>query len=1174
MSEDDLQNVEGPYRLLFERNPQPMWVQDRETQVILAVNDAAIQQYGYSREEFLRMKIQDMYPPEGTPAFIESISSKTDSQIQVGKWHHRKKDGNLIEVHLVSQDLDFAGRPAVLMILHNVTESRQAEEELYRVNRVLLAISECGQALVRSTQQQKLLIDICQIIVEQGGYALAWVGFAQYDEAKTILPVARAGAASKLLDHFQFSWADNLFGQDPAGIAVRTGKLAINRHSPGGRRRKAAQRKGFWEYPASIALPLIHNENILGVLNIYAMESDAFGPEEVRFLIKLGDQLGFGIASLQDRAASERAKEALLKSEELLRNAFDNAPIGMALVHFDNRILEVNRALCDILGYSREALIATTLEALTHPDDRGIELEHKFRIIAGLNQIFQIEKRYLHADGHVVWGQLSVSLVTDVNGRPMYYLSQVEDITRRKQALESLQESEYRYRSLFMAAQRQAQELALLDKVRTALAREIDLPILFRTVVEAIAGTFGYTLVSLYLCENDSLVLQHQVGHQNTIARIVMGADVASQVTRSGKPMILEDAHTDLTFADPVKGIQSEVCVPLFDQGIVVGVLKVESVQGEILTRADLRLMTALSEHVSIAIGRARLFSHMSESEERYARAVEGANDGLWDWDLNTGLVYYSPRWKSMLHYAAHEISSSIEAWFGRVHPDDMDHVRLGMTAHLEGISPNFENEHRILDREGRYRWVLCRGVAVRDIHGTAQRIAGSMTDITLRKQAEERLLYDALHDALTGLPNRALFLDRLHHVIQNVLRYPDHHYAVLFLDLDHFKMVNDSLGHSSGDELLIMIAERLKSCLRPGDTVARLGGDEFVLLLENIETVAEAALVAERIQIQFAPPFKINGQDVFTAASVGIVWGTPEYRHPGEVLRDADIAMYRAKAMGKACYQVFDTHMRDNVVSRLELEAALRRALEQQELRVYYHPIMSLTSNRLLGIEALVRWESLEKGLIHPKDFIPMAEESSLIVPIDRWVLRESCSHMAEWTAQYIQEPPLVLNVNLSSKQFTRPDLINYVQGVLTATGLNERSLKVEITESVIMADMEYAVAVLTQLHGMGIQICIDDFGTGYSSLSYLFQLPVDTLKIDRSFIERLEQGESAEIVHTIVELAHNLGMDVIAEGVETEAQWSLLHDLGCDAGQGFLIALPMSNLDLEAFLRSYFKK
>jgi len=567
----------------------------------------------------------------------------------------------------------------------------------------------------------------------------------------------------------------------------------------------------------------------------------------------------------------------------------------------------------------------------------------------------------------------------------------------------------------------------------------------------------------------------------------------------------------------------------------------------------------------------ARLFTSIRESEERYARAAQGANDGLWDWDLKNRTVYYSTRWKSMLGYREAEISDSIDEWFNRIHPDDIGHVKLDLTAHLEGVSQNFENEHRIMDREWTYRWVLSRGVAVRDPDGVAYRIAGSMTDITQRKRAEEQMLYDAFHDALTGLPNRALFLDRLDHVIQNLDRYPDHHFSVLFLDLDTFKEVNDSLGHSAGDQMLISIANRLKACMRPTDTFARLGGDEFVVLLENIKDIKEATQVADRIQMQLAIPFKINNRNVFTSASMGIVWSIVGYRHSEEVLRDVDIAMYRAKAQGKACYQVFDIQMRENVVTRLELEADLRQALERHELVVHYQPIISLDNKSLAGFEALVRWKSPIKGLIYPKEFIQVAEESLLIVPIDRWVLRESCSFMVQLSVHLPKEVFLTLNVNLSSKQFTHHDLTQFIQETLMLTGLNEQNLRIEITESVIMEDIEYAIGILDKLHKSGIQICIDDFGTGYSSLSYLFRLPVNALKIDRSFICRLDNGESSEIVHTIIDLAHNLGVDVIAEGVETDTQWKILKQMGCDYCQGYLISHPMDGSEVEKFIQIY---
>jgi diguanylate cyclase (GGDEF)-like protein len=400
--------------------------------------------------------------------------------------------------------------------------------------------------------------------------------------------------------------------------------------------------------------------------------------------------------------------------------------------------------------------------------------------------------------------------------------------------------------------------------------------------------------------------------------------------------------------------------------------------------------------------------------------------------------------------------------------------------------------------------------------------------EIAERKKAQEQLLHLALHDTLTGLPNRVLFVERLKQALDRFKQQPEYKFAVLFLDCDRFKVVNDSLGHVVGDQLLIAVARRLASCLRPSDTLARLGGDEYTILLENIKESSDATRIAEQLQQQLTIPFQLNEHEVFINASIGIVADPTDYDQPEHLLRDADTAMYRAKELGKARYQVFDERMHHRALASLQMETDLRRALERQEFVVNYQPIVSLTSGRIYGFEALVRWYHAERGFISPVEFIPIAEETGLIVSIGEWVLREACHQMRMWQHQLPRHPPLTISVNLSAKQFWQPNLIEQIDTILQETELDSRSLKLEITESVIIDNDESVTAILQQLRDRQIQLSIDDFGTGYSSLSYLQRFPVDTLKIDRSFVSKIgETGENLEIVRAIVTLAHNLAMN-----------------------------------------------
>jgi diguanylate cyclase (GGDEF)-like protein/PAS domain S-box-containing protein len=473
------------------------------------------------------------------------------------------------------------------------------------------------------------------------------------------------------------------------------------------------------------------------------------------------------------------------------------------------------------------------------------------------------------------------------------------------------------------------------------------------------------------------------------------------------------------------------------------------------------------------------------------------------------------------------------------------------------------------IPQTGKSGWVAGMYSPHRTPDGTVIGVVGILHDVTDRKRAEQQLVYNAFHDALTGLPNRALFLDRLERVGTHSRRHGTRAYAVLFLDVDRFKVINDSLGHLIGDQLLVAVARRLQECMRDEDTVARFGGDEFAILITDIDDASDATRVTERIQQELRTPFTLEGNEIYATVSVGIALSSSGYERPEEVLRDADIAMYRAKTGGRSRYEVFDRAMHRQALGLLQLETDLRRGLERSEFLLHYQPIIALDTGALTGFEALVRWQHPTRGLLPPAEFIQVAEETGAIVPLGWWVLREACRQMTEWHAQGA-DPALNISVNVSAQQFAQPDLIERIDEAIAATQIDPHRLKLEITESVMMQSAGAASTAFEELRSRGIQLCIDDFGTGYSSLSYLHRFPIDTLKIDRSFISNLgEEGSSLELIETIVALSRILGLEAVAEGVETPEQLETVRRLGSSFAQGYGISIPLPADGAEQFIR-----
>ncbi len=564
---------------------------------------------------------------------------------------------------------------------------------------------------------------------------------------------------------------------------------------------------------------------------------------------------------------------------------------------------------------------------------------------------------------------------------------------------------------------------------------------------------------------------------------------------------------------------------------------------------------------------RTRVEETLRRQAERLALAVEGANDGLWDWDLKTQQLDTSARWKSMLGLsAAAGAASPAREWIDRVHPDDAATLHQAIAAHVSGRTDRLELQHRIRHADGTYRWFLCRGVAGGGGRRPS-RIAGSLTDITDLIAAQKQLRSAGFCDPLTGLRNRADFMERLGRRLEAFKRRPSERFAVLYLDIDRLKLVNDSLGHPAGDELLVAVSRRLESCLRQEDCLGRLGGDEFAVLLHAIDDAQQANVAAFRIQDALNATLSVGGREVFTSASIGIAVGQVDYSGPDEIMRDADTAMYHAKSRGKARHELFDAEMHERARDRLGFESDLRRAVNNHDFEVHYQPIVALGSRRCVGFESLVRWTRNGEA-ISPARFIPLAEELGIIEPLGTWVLEQACQTFAHWQRRYASAGLTCITVNASSKQLAQQDFPRVVERAVQRARLRPGDLRIEVTETALMDSPQMAAKVLTQLRELGVKIYLDDFGTGCSSLSHLHKLPVDALKIDRSFVSSLLLPERPAIVESILALARTLNTSVVAEGIEDEVQAFELERLGCTHAQGYLFSRPLSAERAEAII------
>jgi diguanylate cyclase (GGDEF)-like protein/PAS domain S-box-containing protein len=828
-------------------------------------------------------------------------------------------------------------------------------------------------------------------------------------------------------------------------------------------------------------------------------------------------EVGGVLIEIRDVTDQVEAQAAVLASEQRYRALVSHSADAIAIIDGEGRFAFVSDAVTHVLERAPEELVGTDAFELVHPDDRATQQAGLMAVLEHPQAPVVSECRIHLPDGGWRWVEGTVSNLLDdptVAGLVITF----RDATERHAAREAIGASERRFRALVSSAT----DIILVSGVSEITYASPSIERVLGWKPDELKGSFAS------LVHPDDAV---RMGGITAELLVAPGTTVRTQGRirhRSGDYRWFELTATNLLDDPDVQGVVSNLR-DISD--------RVAAEQSRLLAEADSARLSEIIGASPDLVSVTDSHGHVLYMNEACLEFFGVRADDLPGFDY----VHHIPQWAA--------------------------HVYLAETLPSLDETSSWRGELGFL-RDGVEVPVSVLFVAHRDESGAIEFISSVSRDISERKAFEHRLEHEATHDPLTGLPNRTLLLDRLSVALARADRH-DTAVAVLFLDLDRFKVVNDSLGHGVGDQLLVAAAERLSETLRPGDTVARFGGDEFVILCEDLEGRDDADLIAARVAATIAEPFQFADTEVFVTCSTGISYAEHTDVEAESMVRDADAAMYQAKAKGRAQWAVFDRRMREQAVDRLDVENALRHALDRHELRVAYQPEISLTTGSIIGVEALVRWEHPQRGLLAPGEFIGVAEETGLIVPIGTWILDRSCRQVQRWQAAHPHLPPLTAAVNISGRQLAHSDLVADVARVLADTGIEPGCVVLEITESVLMEDVEASRAALDDLKALGVRIVVDDFGTGYSSLAYLRRFPVDMLKIDQSFIAGLgEDPSDTAIVAAVVSLAHTLGLEAVAEGVETEEQLAELRRLGCDHAQGYLMARPLYPDDLSDLL------
>lgn len=1026
---------------------------------------------------------------------------------------------------------------------------------IHRQVQLYQALSEINQAIVRMTSEAELFPLVCETAVRFGGVSMAWIGVADYDSG-VLVPQESYGQDTDYLDTFRASIGpDPAESQWPSTRAYRSGRPVIVNdwsHTPASEPQTESAGCFQWGSGASFAVP--RQGRPFAVLSVYHKERDFFDSETTRLLEEIARDISFALDNFDREKQRLDAVEGLRASEQRFRAYFEQSMFGMAAIAPDGSWIEVNKALCDMFGYPEAELVTLKWPQLTHQDDRATGYTLFSQLLDGSVNDFVIEKRYIRKDRNIIDGMLAARAVRHDDGRLAYVVVLVEDITRRKMAE---RREQMRQKTLELVARGKSLEEVMMQVICSAEAiypgSMCSILLLDETGQHLHSGA-APDLPEFFNRAIDGVRIGPGVGSCGTAAftgRRTIVDNIATHPYWKDFREVALDAGLESCWSEPIRSTS----------GRVLGTFAIYRAQPGTPDEQEISLIESAANLMGIAIDRDR-----AEEELHLAASIyNNSSEAVLVTDAANTIVAINPAFTRITGYTLEEVrgkdpsilhSGRHDSGFFRAMWKD-----IGEHGFWQG-----EIWNRRKNGETFPEWLTINVIC--NDRDEVQRYVAIGSDITNKIRSDELIWRQANYDFLTGLPNRYMFQDRLEQEIRKSKR-EKLQLALLFIDLDHFKDVNDTLGHPIGDQLLIRTAERLIGAVRASDTVARMGGDEFTVIVRDLQTPTDAEQVASHIITALAAPYTINNETIYAPASVGITFYPDDATDVDQLISNADQAMYASKIAGRNRASYFTRALQDSAHKRLSLITDLRVAGINNQFELHYQPIINLANGRVIKAEVLIRWNHPERGIISPTEFIPLAEETGLIVGIGDWVFRQAVATARDWFDRLGTE--LQISVNVSPVQFQNGLNIRSWLQHLKAVGLNERYVSIEITEGLLLNASKEVKDKLMQFRDAGIQLAIDDFGVGYSALSYLRRFDIDYLKIDQSFVRNLETIQNDLVLsEAIVVMAHKLGLKVTAEGVETEAQRRLLVDIGCDHGQGFLFSPPLPAREFETYLRA----